>query len=171
MKILGEKSLSSKVIIGLKVLFTIIVIMIVLVLSIIIKSIRNIAMQEDLQNNIFNLSVFAVIAITGLIALLIVFQFIKIFKNLKNNSLFCESNAKSLDIISNSCFIISACYLITVLITFFTINNYAKEITNYIFTFSIMLMIIFIISGIGIKVLNEIYKKAIEYKEENDFTI
>ena len=25
--------------------------------------------------------------------------------------------------------------------------------------------------GLGIKILNEIYKKAIEYKEENDFTI
>ena len=171
MKILGEKSLSSKVIIGLKALFTIIVIMIVLVFSIIIKSMRNIAMQEDLQNNIFNLSLYAVIAITGLIALIIVYEFNKIFKNLKNNSLFCESNSKSLDIISNSCFIISAFYLITVLITFFIISNYAKAITNYIFTFSIMLMIIFIISGIGIKVLNEIYKKAIEYKEENDFTI
>ena len=171
MKILGEKSLSSKVIVGLKALFTIIVIMIVLVLSIIIKSIRNIAMEEDLQNNIFNLSLYVVIAITGLIAMLIIYQFIKIFKNLKNNSSFCKSNVKSLDIISNSCFIISACYFITAVITFFTISNYAKEITNYIFTFSIMLMIIFIISGIGIKVLNEIYKKAIEYKEENDFTI
>ena len=32
-------------------------------------------------------------------------------------------------------------------------------------------MIIFVVSGVGIKILNEIYKKAIEYKEENDFTI
>ena len=42
---------------------------------------------------------------------------------------------------------------------------------HYILAFSIMLMIIFIVSGIGIKILNEIYKRAIEYKEENDFTI
>ena len=34
-----------------------------------------------------------------------------------------------------------------------------------------MLMIIFVVSGIGIKILNEIYKKAIEYKEENELTI
>ena len=34
-----------------------------------------------------------------------------------------------------------------------------------------MLMLIFMVAGVGIKVLNEIYKKAIEYKEENDFTI
>ena len=35
----------------------------------------------------------------------------------------------------------------------------------------IILAIIFCVAGIGIKILNEIYKKAIEYKEENDFTI
>ena len=37
--------------------------------------------------------------------------------------------------------------------------------------FLIVLAIIFVVAGIGIKILNEIYKKAIEYKEENDFTI
>ena len=41
----------------------------------------------------------------------------------------------------------------------------------YVFAFSIMLMVIFAVAGIGIKILGEIYKKAIEYKEENDFTI
>lgn len=45
------------------------------------------------------------------------------------------------------------------------------EFVHYIFAISIMLMIIFAVSGVGIKILNEIYKKAIEYKEENDFTI
>jgi len=34
-----------------------------------------------------------------------------------------------------------------------------------------MLMVIFFFFGIGIKILCEIYKKSIEYKEENDFTI
>ena len=46
-----------------------------------------------------------------------------------------------------------------------------EEFLYYVFAFSIMLMIIFAIAGIGIKILNEVYKKAIEYKEENDFTI
>ena len=45
------------------------------------------------------------------------------------------------------------------------------ELIGYIFMFSITLTVIFIVSGIGVKILNEIYKKAIEYKEENDFTI
>ena len=50
-------------------------------------------------------------------------------------------------------------------------KNLTGEFIHYIFAISIMLMIIFAVSGVGIKILNEIYKKAIEYKEENDFTI
>ena len=69
-----------------------------------------------------------------------------------------------MNIVSYSCFIISALYLGMSIYTF-------SIIKNYIFAFSIMLAIIFAVSGIGIKILNEIYKKAIEYKEENDFTI
>ena len=87
MKILGEKSLSSKVIVGLKILFAVISILTLIVLSIIAKIIRHITMQESLLSNIFDLSFYIVIMITGLIALLIVYQFIKIFKNLKNNTI------------------------------------------------------------------------------------
>ena len=50
-------------------------------------------------------------------------------------------------------------------------KNLTGEFIHYIFSISIMLMVIFAVSGVGIKILNEIYKKAIEYKEENDFTI
>ena len=86
------------------------------------------------------------------------------FKNLKKEVLFSKDNAKSLNMVSYSCFIISALYL-GMSIYIFSI------IKNYIFAFSTMLAIIFAVSGVGIKILNEIYKKAIECKEENDFTI
>ena len=54
MKILGEKSLSSKVIVGLKTIFTIISIIDVIVLGIIGKIVRHIVMKENIQNNIFD---------------------------------------------------------------------------------------------------------------------
>lgn len=171
MKILGENSLSSKIIVGLNILFTIISIIDIVVLSIIIKVVTHLVMKENIQNNIMDLTFFIMIIITGIIALFIIYQFIKIFKNLKNNILFCESNAKSLKIVSKNCFIISALYFFIAIFIFSIMRNLMEEFINYIFTFSIMLMVIFAISGIGIKVLNEIYKKAIEYKEENDFTI
>lgn len=171
MKILGEKSLSSKVIVGLNALFAIISLIDIIVLSIIIKIVFHIVMKENIQNNVFDLTLFIMIITTGIIALFIIYQFIKIFKNLKSNILFCENNAKRLNIISNSCFIISTIYFIIAILIFLIISDLMGEFVYYIFAFSIMLMVIFAVSGIGIKILNEIYKKAIDYKEEHDFTI
>ena len=90
MKILGEKSLSSKVIVGLNILFTTISIVDIVVLSIIIKIVNHITMEEDIQNNVSDLVFFNMIISTGIIALFIIYQFIKIFKNLKRDILFCE---------------------------------------------------------------------------------
>ena len=171
MKILGEKSLSSKVIVGLNILFTTISIVDIVVLSIIIKIVNHITMGEDIQNNVSDLVFFIMIISTGIIALFIIYQFIKIFKNLKKDILFCEDNVKSLNIVSYSCFVISALYLVIAIFIFSIMKNLIGEFVHYIFAISIMLMIIFAVSGVGIKILNEIYKKAIQYKEENDFTI
>ena len=171
MKILGEKSLSSKVVVGLNILFTAISIVDIVVLSIIIKIVTHITMGEDIQNNISDLVFFIMIISTGIIALFIIYQFIKIFKNLKRDILFCEDNAKSLNIVSYSCFVISALYLVIAIFIFLIMKNLTGEFIHYIFAISIMLMIIFAVSGVGVKILNEIYKKAIEYKEENDFTV
>lgn len=171
MKILGEKSLSSKVIIGLHILFTIISLIDIWVLSIIIKVVGYIVMDKNIQNNIFDFTFFIMIIMTGIIALFIIYQFIKVFKNLKSNILFCEDNAKRLNIVSSSCFIISILYLIIAIFIFSIMSRLMEEFIYYIFAFSIMLMVIFAIAGMGIKILREIYIKAIQYKEENDFTI
>ena len=171
MKILGEKSLSSKVIIGLNILFAIISFIDVFVLTLIAKSIRDVIINVNLQENTFNLNLFSMIIVTGIIALFIIYQFIKIFENLKRNIIFSTDNSKRLNKISISCFIISAIYLIISILIIILIKDIIADLISYILGFSIMLMIIFAVSGIGIKILNEIYKKAIEYKEENDLTI
>lgn len=166
MKILGEKSLSSKVIVGLNILFILISIIDLFVLTQIAKSAKNIITNINIQNSIFDLLLFVMIIITGLIALFIIYQFIKIFKNLKNNILFSINNSKSLNIISNSCFIISVIYLIISILIIAIAKNLIDEFIYYILAFSIMLMIIFVVSGIGIKILNEIYKKQLNIKKK-----
>ena len=97
----------------------------------------------------------------------IIYQFIKIFQHLKDSDLFCENNVKRLSTISIYCFVISTIYFITAIFAIATITKYFQEFVYYI----LFSLIIFCVAGIGIKILNEIYKKAIEYKEENDFTI
>jgi len=67
--------------------------------------------------------------------------------------------------------VISTIYFITVVFVIATITKYFQEFIYYILFSLTILAIIFVVAGIGIKILNEIYKKAIEYKEENDFTI
>ena len=171
MKILGEKSLSSKVVLGLYGLFIIISFIDVIVLGTLMKVIRNIIIEKYILKNVSELTFFTMLINTGIIALYIIYQFIKIFINLKNNILFSIDNVKRLNIVSNSCFIISSVYLMLATLMFFMLDTLIGEFIHYIFVFSITLMVIFVVSGIGIKILNEIYKKAIEYKEENDFTI
>lgn len=119
MKILGEKSLSTKVISGLYILFTIISIIDIIVLGTILKIGMHIVQKENISNNMFDMTVFLMTIITGIVALFVIYQFIKIFKNLKNNVLFCEDNAKRLATVSNSCFIMSATYLIIAILVFF----------------------------------------------------
>ena len=171
MKILGEKSLSSKVIVGLKVLFTIISIVDLLVIETIAKVITEIVGMENVEKSMASLILFIMIITTGIIALFIIYQFIKIFQHLKDNELFCEDNVKRLSIISIYCFVISTIYFITAIFAIAIITKYFQEFVYYILFSLIILAIIFGVAGIGIKILNEIYKKAIEYKEENDFTI
>lgn len=171
MKILGEKSLSSKVIVGLKVLFTIISIVDLLVIETIVKVITEIVGMENVEKSMASLILFIMIITTGIIALFIIYQFIKIFQHLKDSELFCEDNVKRLSTISIYCFVISTIYFITAVFAIATIIKYFQEFAYYILFSLIILAIIFGVAGIGIKILNEIYKKAIEYKEENDFTI
>ena len=79
MKILGEKSLSSKVIVGLKVLFTIISIVDLLVIETIVKVIIELIGMENVEKSVASLILFIMIITTGIIALFIIYQFIKIF--------------------------------------------------------------------------------------------
>ena len=85
MKILGEKSLSSKVIVGLKGLFTIISIVDLLVIETIVKVIIELIGMENVEKSVASLILFIMIIATGIIALFIIYQFIKIFQHLKDN--------------------------------------------------------------------------------------
>ena len=46
-----------------------------------------------------------------------------------------------------------------------------ERFIHFVFAFAIILAVVFVAFGVGMKILNEIYKKAIEYKEENDLLI
>lgn len=60
-------------------------------------------------------------------------------------------------------------YLVNSIILFFSYDNENWIIIYMLLTYIITL--VFLIFGVGLIVLSEIYKRAIKYKEENDLTI
>lgn len=101
---------------------------------------------------------------------LIVFDLKKIIKTITKSNPFVLSNVKSLYKISVECFIITGCYLANILFNF---KNHAYRFiyidSNFIRTDTEP--IIFFLAGIFILVLAAVFKEAIKYKEENDYTI
>ena len=170
MKILGKNSLSSKVLVGLYGLFALITLIDIGVFAIIFKTVRDILNNTGIEAW-FDFILFTIVIFTGLMALFIIIQFMKIFQNLKNNVLFCKENIKSLSNVSYSCLFMAVLYFIISILIFCMLQKLTQGFVFYIPTFSITFTILFFVFGIGIKILNEIYKKAIEYKEENDYTI
>ena len=171
MKILGEKSLSSKVIVGLKVLFTIISIVDLLVIETIVKVIIELIGMENVEKSVASLILFIMIITTGIIALFIIYQFIKIFGQLEKENIFSKAIEKRFLISAVSSIIIGIIYFInTLLIPSEIVGLEVTEIIVYVF-FSVITAVIFLMFGIGLMILREIYKTAIENKEENDLTI
>lgn len=179
MKILGENSLSSKTENGLRILFLIITILVIIVFSItsvmIFSELNSYSIRENYLFKIILEGIIGFVFITtGIVALFIINQFIKIFTNLKENRLFEKDNTKYLNNVSKLSIIIGILYLVCLVGVSIFLGRYSPfDLLNevlikiLIFVFAIA----FLIFGIGIKILNEIYKEAIRYKEENDFTI
>lgn len=179
MKVLGEKSLSSKTKKGLEIIFSIIVILNILVLlgvcfTIFTAKSGKIRLEENYLATIFMGVIFIFFYSTGIVALFIIYQFIKIFKNLEKNKLFEKDNVRYLEKVSILSIIIGILYLIVLIgasivlgkyISFNLLSNVLIEILIFVFA------VVFLVFGVGIKILNEIYKKSIEYKEENDLTV
>ena len=104
---------------------------------------------------------------SGITLLIIVYQFIKLFKSLEKENPFTYDNVKTLKITSIVSLITSLFWIFDLL--YFTLilnNNY----TNYIIVLS-FLFILFFGVFIALYILSELFKSAVKYKEENDLTI
>lgn len=101
---------------------------------------------------------------------LIVINLIKVLSSLVNSNPFIIENVKILKKVSVECFIIALCYIIN-----FLVNSNIKEF-EFIYVdgkgvHTDMEFIIFIFAGCFILILSKVFQQAVNYKEENDFTI
>ena len=153
MDILGEKGLSSLVkrlldlvfLGGLGILIT---------LPYVLRWYMNALSLTSSENYNFLLGF---LYITGVVCLVLVNEIRKIFKTLNRRNPFMLDNVKSLNRVGVACFIIAAAYLVKIL--------FYNSVLTAIIT------MVFIIAGLFSVVLAEVFRQAIEVKEENDLTI
>lgn len=153
MLILGEKGLSSYV---KKLLDLILVggLLILLSLPILLKWYSNTLRNYSKDNYTF-LLIF--LYFTGICCLWLVFEMNKIFKTLNRRNPFMMDNVVSFKKMSLAAFTIAFAYIIKII--FF--NSFL----------TIIIAMVFLIAGLFLVILGEIFKQAVEFKEENDLTI
>lgn len=95
--------------------------------------------------------------ITGIFALLIVHEIRKLLKNLNKRNPFVMNNVHSLNRIAFCSLLIAACYSI--------------KIIFYNSFLTIIVAMVFIITGFFSIILAEVFRQAVLVKEENDLTI
>lgn len=167
MKILGKDSLSSKLLLGIKVIIVLTIIVMAIITMITLKDFRDVinGQTEKLNETILITGVF----IAGILFIKMLVHLTQFFNNLKNEVCFDDCNITLLKKISNLILCGSIIYGIISILHIIFADNYLNIITYNVFLW--ILTIIMICLSLGIKVFIEIYKKAIEYKKENDFTI
>ena len=95
--------------------------------------------------------------VTGIFALTVVNEIRKLLKNLNRKNPFIIDNVKSLNRIAISCLLIAACYVI--------------KIIFYNSFLTIIVTMVFIITGFFSIILAEVFRQAVVVKQENDLTI
>ncbi len=162
MKILGKRSLSSII---EKCLVILLILGIFVTISVGIWIVLN---WEKCMELILTKTI-VIAYLSSFPVLIMVVEFIKIFKNLKNEKAFDKQNIKFLKVSYIASFIICAIYLINTIILILK-TTWRDTFIVYPMLMAII-AIVFFFFGIGLIVLTEIYKKAIQFKEENELTI
>jgi hypothetical protein len=153
MVILGEKGLSGIVKFALDLTF-IGGIAIFIGLPFILKWYMNTLYARTSENYVF-LMVF--MYITGLLCLTIVYDIRRIFKTLNRKNPFKMDNVNSLNRIAGASFLISVSYVVKILF-------YNSFLT-------VIIAMVFIVTGLFSIILAEVFRQAVIVKEENDLTI
>lgn len=162
MKILGKRSLSTVIKVFLWILLTICLIVVILGGIVVIS-------EFNFFNTTNTLRTLIVLYLSSMPAAILISQFVGIFRSLENNDVFDKGNLKRLRISYVSSIIMGIMYLVNSVMLYFSTEDENWVIVYILLTYIITL--VFLIFGVGLIVLSEIYKKAIKYKEENDLTI
>lgn len=166
MKITGKRSISSIIKVFLIILF-ISCIMAMVSLPIVLKN-------ELKANNAIDIKTEMVFLYSASIpALFMIVEFEKIFSSFEKEVLFSRKIEKRLQRTSMYSILIGIVFTINAFVhKFFILENMQEKIFEVMYFIVIILIaMIFLILGIGLMILKNVYKVAIDNKEENDLTI
>lgn len=103
----------------------------------------------------------------GIILLIIAHKFIELFDSLKSNNPFCEKNVKILKNTGVIAFVGACFWMIDLLYEIILAKSF-----NIVFILAMsFLFILYTGVSIALYMLSELFKQAIEYKNENELTI
>ena len=154
MKIIGEKSMATYVKMALDIIF-IGGIGILFSLPVSVKWYLTRIYGSNTDGDYYFL--IGLLIVTGILALGILREIRKIFDTLKGKDPFVIENVKCLRRMGIFSFLISFFYLFKVIF----LNS----------SFTIIIVMIFVIAGFFSIILAEVFKQAVEVKNENDYTI
>lgn len=103
----------------------------------------------------------------GLLFIVMIYQFIKLFQSLEDNTPFIYTNVILLKRIGKLSLLMSIFWFLDLLFMLLIINNHY---INYILVLA-FLSLLFIGVFIALYILSELINQAVKYKEENDLTI
>lgn len=152
MRVTGRKSLSSFVQVMLEVVFILGIGVILTLPWDLTWYLNNFEVRQDVYYPML-----VILYVSGVLALIVVYKFTRLFKALSDNKPFVFENAKLLKQISICCFLISIIYIAGIFI--------------FQSVFPVIIFMIFTVGWIGMYILSELFKQAVKYKEENDLTI
>ncbi len=164
MRILGKNSLSSVVMLFLCVL------LILCIIAIVAGGIFVLSNFSFFTKDLLSIT-YILIYLSAIPASVMIIAFLQIFNTLKQGNPFEKKNVKRLGISYIISIIIGGIYAINVLLIYLGVGMVQERFFIIYPLANVAISIIFLIFGIGLVVLKEIYRKAIEYKDENDLTI
>ena len=164
MKILGKKSLSSVVMLFICVL------LILCIIAIVAGGIFVLSNASFFTKDLLSIT-YILIYVSAIPALVMIIAFLQIFNTLKKENPFEKKNIKRLGTSCIASIVIGVIYAINVLLIYLGVGMVQERFFIIYPLANVAISIIFLVFGIGIVVLKEIYRKAIEYKDENDLTI
>lgn len=117
------------------------------------KTINNYYNYSDLNLTVFT----AIVTVSGIFAAVLLYNLKTVYKTFAEDNPFVLKNVKYLNAIAFSCSGITLCYIVKAIFLF----TPATLMVVLVFGLSILLAIS----------LRDLFKKAVEYKEENELTI